>query len=125
MTKTIHIIAGPTASGKSALAIEYARKLNGAVVNVDSRQIYDGLPVLTAQPSEEDKEQVPHYLYGTLHPNEICSAGSWRETAIPLIENLLKDGVTPIITGGNGLYIKTLIEGLSPIRPALRFTSPM
>ncbi len=115
MTKTIHIIAGPTASGKSALAIERAKKLNGAIVNCDSRQIYHALPILSAQPSDEDKAVVPHYLYGTLHPNDTCSAGSWREMATPLIEKLLADGVTPIITGGNGLYIKTLIEGISPI----------
>lgn len=115
MTKTIHIIAGPTASGKSALAMERARALNGAVINCDSRQIYNDLPILTAQPSEEDKRQVPHYLYGTLHPNDICSAGSWREMVVPVIEKLLSENITPIITGGNGLYIKTLMEGISPI----------
>ncbi len=115
MTKTIHIIAGPTASGKSALAMKRAQELNGAVVNVDSRQIYNELRILTAQPSEKEKQQVSHYLYGTLHPNETCSAGTWREMAIPLIEKLLTDNVTPIITGGNGLYIKTLMEGISPI----------
>ena len=115
MSKTIHIIAGPTASGKSALAIERAKRLNGAIINCDSRQIYDALPILSAQPTDEEKEQVPHHLYGTLHPNDTCSAGSWREMATPLIEKLLNEGVTPIITGGNGLYIKTLIEGISPI----------
>lgn len=115
MTKTIHIIAGPTASGKSALAIERAIDLNGAVINCDSRQIYNALPILSAQPSEEDKRQVPHHLYGTAHPNETVSAGSWREMAVPLIEKLLAEGIAPIITGGNGLYIKTLMEGISPI----------
>lgn len=115
MSKTIHIIAGPTASGKSALAIEHAQKLGGAIINCDSRQIYDALPILSAQPSEEDKNTVPHHLYGTLHPNDLCSAGSWRDMAVPVIEKLLDDGVVPIITGGNGLYIKTLMEGISPI----------
>ncbi len=115
MTKAIHIIAGPTASGKSALAIERAKALNGAVINCDSRQIYNDLPILTAQPSEEDKRVVPHYLYGTLHPNEVCSAGSWRAMVVPLIEKLLNENTVPIITGGNGLYIKTLMEGISPI----------
>lgn len=115
MSKTIHIIAGPTASGKSALAIERALNLNGAIINCDSRQIYDALPILSAQPSGEDKEQAPHHLYGTLHPNDTCSAGSWREMATPLIEKLLAEGTLPIITGGNGLYIKTLMEGISPI----------
>ena len=112
---TIHIIAGPTAGGKSALAIKRAGELNGAIVNCDSRQIYDALPVLSAQPSIEDKAEAPHYLYGTVHPDETVSAGSWRGMAVPLIETLLAEGNPPIITGGNGLYIKTLMEGISPI----------
>ncbi len=115
MGKTIQIIAGPTASGKSAFAITRAMEVGGAIINCDSRQIYNALPILTAQPSEDDKKSTPHHLYGCLHPNEICSAGSWRERAIPLIHDLLDNNVTPIITGGNGLYIKTLIEGMSPI----------
>lgn len=115
MSINIHIIAGPTASGKSALAMERARELNGVIINCDSRQIYDDLPILTAQPTEEDKKTVPHELYGALHPNEPCSAGAWVKMAMPLIERLLGKGKTPIITGGNGLYIKALIEGLSPI----------
>lgn len=115
MTKTIHIIAGPTAGGKSAIALERANALNGAVVNVDSRQIYNELPILSAQPSKQDQEAAPHYLYGTLHPNELCSAGSWCRMAMPLISELLDKGITPIITGGNGMYIKALTEGMSPI----------
>lgn len=113
--KTIHIIAGPTASGKSKLAIERANALNGAIINCDSRQIYQDLPILTAQPSEDDKKLAPHYLYGVMPPNDVCSAGSWREMVTPIIEKLLAKCITPIITGGNGLYIKTLIEGISPI----------
>lgn len=113
--KTIHIIGGPTASGKSALAIDLAQKENGVVINCDSRQIYDDLPILTAQPSADDQKIVPHELYGTLHPNEPCSAGSWVKMVTPLIEKILNEGKAPIITGGNGLYIKALIEGLSPI----------
>jgi len=115
MGKTIHIIAGPTASGKSALAIWRAKDIGGEIINCDSRQIYNELPILSAQPSAEDKEQVPHHLYGTLSPDDTCSAGSWREMAVKLIEDLLEKDVTPIITGGNGLYIKTLMEGISPI----------
>jgi tRNA dimethylallyltransferase len=115
MAKTIQIIAGPTASGKSALAITRARLLDGEIVNCDSRQIYNELPILSAQPTEDDKAHVAHHLYGTLSPNENCSAGSWREMAMPLIEDILARGKVPIITGGNGLYIKTLMEGISPI----------
>jgi tRNA dimethylallyltransferase len=116
MTKhAIYIIAGPTASGKSAHALELAAKHNGVIINSDSMQVYDGLPILTAQPSQEDKNQTPHMLYGALHPNESCSAGNWREMVEPLIHDTLAQGKTPIIVGGSGLYIKALIEGLSPM----------
>lgn len=115
MPKTIHIVAGPTASGKSAYAVGLAQKLDGVIINCDSMQIYDGLPILSAQPSEEDKRTVPHELYGVLHPNEDCSAGIWREMAVPVIERILQKNKTSIVVGGTGLYIKVLIEGLSPI----------
>ena len=115
MAKTVHIIAGPTAGGKSALAIKRALELDGEIVNCDSRQIYNELPILSAQPSASDKAQAPHHLYGTLSPNEICSAGRWREMVMPLIDDILERDKIPVITGGNGLYIKTLMEGISPI----------
>lgn len=111
----IHIIAGPTASGKSARAIELAKECDGVIINCDSMQIYDGLHLLTAQPPKEDLEQVPHMLYSHLHPNDTCSAGTWRETVEPLINKILEQGQTPIITGGSGLYIKALTHGLSPM----------
>ncbi len=113
--KTIHIIGGPTASGKSAHAIALAEKLDGVIINADSMQIYDGLPTLTAQPSEQDKTICPHLLYGALHPNEACSAGNWREMVEPLIVKTLEKEKTPIIVGGSGLYIHALTDGLSPI----------
>lgn len=111
----IHIVAGPTASGKSARALELASSLNGVIVNCDSIQIYDGLPILTAQPDSQDKASAPHKLYGTLHPDEVCSAGNWREMVIPLITDILAAGQAPIVVGGTGLYIRALMEGLSPI----------
>lgn len=111
----IHIVAGPTASGKSAKALELARVLDGVVINCDSLQIYGALPILSAQPSAADHDAAPHRLYGALHPNEVCSAGNWREKAIPAIEEVLSAGKAPIICGGTGLYIKALTEGLSPI----------
>ncbi|HBR69125.1 MAG TPA: tRNA (adenosine(37)-N6)-dimethylallyltransferase MiaA [Rhodospirillaceae bacterium] len=114
-TKTIRIVAGPTASGKSARALELAGAENGVVINCDSMQLYDGLPILTAQPSEEDKAKAPHLLYGALHPGDMCSAGDWCKLVRPLIEKTLQEGRTPIIVGGTGLYIKALMEGLSPI----------
>ncbi|HPD83723.1 MAG: tRNA (adenosine(37)-N6)-dimethylallyltransferase MiaA [Alphaproteobacteria bacterium] len=113
--QTIHVIGGPTASGKSACALEFATKYDGVIINADSMQVYDGLPILTAQPSAQDKALCPHLLYGALHPNESCSAGNWKEMVEPIIHALLCDGKTPIIVGGSGLYIKALVEGLSPI----------
>lgn len=113
--QTIHVIAGPTASGKSARALELAEESNGVIINCDSIQIYDGLHLLTAQPPKEDLERAPHKLYSALHPNEACSAGNWRELVEPVIQETLKKGKTPIIVGGSGLYIRALTDGLSPI----------
>jgi len=109
------VIGGPTASGKSALALELAAEKDGIIINADSMQIYDGLHQLTAQPPREDLKAAPHKLYAALHPNETCSAGNWRELAEPVIHQTLLEGKTPIIVGGSGLYIKSLMEGLSPI----------
>jgi tRNA dimethylallyltransferase len=113
--QTIHIIAGPTASGKSARALEVALAEDGEIVNCDSMQVYDDLPLLTAQPPAEDRDVVPHHLYGALHPNDVCSAGNWREMAEPLLHDILETNKTPIVVGGSGLYIKALMEGLSPM----------
>lgn len=115
MAHTIHIVAGPTASGKSARALQLARDQNGVIINCDSMQIYDALPILSAQPTEADKINIPHHLYGHLAPAEICSAGHWARLAKPLIEGALANNQTPIICGGTGLYIKALTKGLSPI----------
>lgn len=111
----VHVVAGPTASGKSALAIQLAKQYDGVIINADSMQIYDGLPILTAQPPIEDLRKVPHEFYGTLHPDKNCSAGNWREMVEPRISALLKQNKTPIITGGSGLYLNALLYGLSPM----------
>lgn len=115
MTAIIHVIAGPTASGKSALAIEKAQQLNGVVINADALQIYNALPLLTAQPSPTDQAQVPHKLYGTLNPTEICSATQWVAMAVTAIADALHNGLTPIVVGGTGFYLKALMQGLSDI----------
>jgi tRNA dimethylallyltransferase len=111
----IHIIAGPTASGKSGLALKLAHEHNGVIINCDSMQVYDALHVLTAQPSKDDRAVIPHKLYSVLQPDEECSAGIWRDMAEAEIENAITEDRTPIICGGTGLYIKVLMEGLSPI----------
>lgn len=112
---SIDIIAGPTASGKSALALQRAADTNGVIINCDSMQIYEDLPILAAQPSDQDKQAAPHKLYGLLKADQPCSAGHWRKLAIPLIEQAIEEGKRPIICGGTGLYIKALTDGLSPM----------
>jgi tRNA dimethylallyltransferase len=112
---TIHIVAGPTAGGKSAYALKLAREKNGVIINCDSMQIFDGLHVLTAQPPAEDLAAAPHKLYSALKAGKHCSAGIWQELATKEIETALANGQTPIICGGTGLYIRVLMEGLSPM----------
>ncbi len=113
----IKVIAGPTASGKSARALEAARACDGVIINVDALQIYDALPLLTARPAPEDLTQAPHLLYAAIPPTQICSATRWTEMAVAAIKQTLTQGRTPILVGGTGLYLKTLMEGLSPVPP--------
>lgn len=113
--QTVFVIGGPTASGKSGLALALAERVNGAVINGDSMQIYRGLPMLTAQPSSEDCSIVPHRLYNSLSPDDICSAGLWRDMALDEIAEVQALGKTPVIVGGTGFYLKSLLKGLSPI----------
>lgn len=109
------VIGGPTASGKSSLALEVARRLNGIVLNADSMQIYEGLPILTAQPSQSDRQERPHILYEALSPDDVCSAARWRKMALAEIEKAHAQDLLPVVTGGTGFYLKTLLEGISPI----------
>lgn len=109
------IIAGPTASGKSGLALAIAREFGGVVINADSMQVYDALPLLTARPSEADMTSAPHRLYGVLAPSELCSAARWGEMAAAEMGAAWGTGKLPILTGGTGLYLKAAMEGLSPI----------
>jgi tRNA dimethylallyltransferase len=111
----ILIIAGPTASGKSGLALAAAGKFDGVIINCDSMQVYRELRLITARPSTEDEAKAPHKLYGMISAAESCSAGVWREFAVPEIEACWQAGKLPIITGGTGLYIKALMEGLTEI----------
>ncbi|MCH7225321.1 tRNA (adenosine(37)-N6)-dimethylallyltransferase MiaA [Haloferula sp. A504] len=110
-------ICGPTASGKSTLALELAGKLGGEIVNADAFQLYRGAPVLTAAPSAAELETVPHHLYGVLDPTEACDAMRYREMALPVIEEIRGRGLHPIVTGGSGLYLKFLSHGPSPLPP--------
>lgn len=109
------IVAGPTASGKSRLALDVAKALDGTVINADSMQLYRELCILTARPSAEDEAAVPHRLYGVVPASEACSAGRWRARAVTEIERARAAGRLPIVVGGTGLYLKALTQGLAPV----------
>lgn len=113
--KPVLIIAGPTASGKSAMAVDVAEEFSGVVINADSMQVYEQLDVLSARPSGPDLDRAPHRLYGVIDAAESCSAGHWRGMAAQEIDAAWADQRLPIVVGGTGLYLKALIEGLSPI----------
>ena len=107
------LIAGPTASGKSALALEIAERLGGVIVNADSMQVFAGWRILTARPTPEDAARAPHALYGHVAQEAEYSAGHWLRDVAPLLEG----GARPIIVGGTGLYFAALTEGLAEIPP--------
>jgi len=107
------LITGPTASGKSALAVELARAHGGVVINADSMQVYDTLRVLTARPSQADMEGIPHHLYGHVPAAQAYSTGVWLREAAALVERLRDEGRMPVFVGGTGLYFKALTGGLS------------
>jgi tRNA dimethylallyltransferase len=109
------IIAGPTASGKSGFGLAVAKELDGVIINADSLQIYNGLPTLTAQPSQQERAEIPHRLYGTLAPDDACNAQRWQKLAVQEMGNAAQEKKTPIILGGTGLYIKALVSGFSAI----------
>lgn len=109
------LIAGPTASGKSALAAALAAEVNGEVINADSMQVYRELRVLTARPSDEEAATAPHRLYGHVPAAEAYSAGRFAEEAARELVSVTASGRIPIFVGGTGLYFRVLLEGLSPI----------
>lgn len=112
------LIAGPTASGKSALALALARRLGGAVVNADSMQVYREAPIVTAHPTAAEQAAVPHRLYGHVRGEEAYSVGRYLEDVRAVLADLDAVGMVAIVTGGTGLYFKALLEGLSPV-PAI------
>jgi len=115
MEKKIIIIGGPTAGGKSKFALKLARKMGTVIINADSQQVYRELPILTAHPKEEEKKEVPHFLYGFLSVREKFSAGIWLENAIRNINEAHAKNLTPILVGGTGLYLKSLMHGIASI----------
>jgi len=115
MAQRVLIIAGPTAGGKSALALDVAEAFSGTVINADSMQVYRELRILTARPSRQDEARAPHKLFGVLSARERCSAGRWLKMARAEIEAARGAGRLPVVVGGTGLYIKALTEGLAPV----------
>lgn len=116
MTRAL-LIMGPTASGKSALALALAERLSGEIVNADSMQVYAGLRVLTARPTEAEEARAPHHLYGHVDPAERYSVGRWLREALAAIAEISARGRTPILAGGTGLYFTALTRGLAEIPP--------
>ncbi|MHC8510106.1 MAG: tRNA (adenosine(37)-N6)-dimethylallyltransferase MiaA [Rhodospirillales bacterium] len=108
------IVTGPTAGGKSALAVDLAETLGGAVINADSMQVYAELRVLTARPSPAEEARAPHRLYGVLAASERCSAGRWARLARAEAEDIWASGLAPVFCGGTGFYLEALMQGLSP-----------
>jgi len=111
------LIAGPTASGKSRLAIEIATLRNGVVINADSMQVYAELRAVTARPSAEDEARVPHRLYGYVPARTRYSVGQWLVDVAALLDEARGHAMLPILVGGTGLYFKALTEGLATIPP--------
>ena len=128
MSKTelpkVAIVAGPTASGKSALALALAEKIHGAIINADSAQVYRDLRIVTARPSPEEEARAPHRLFGHVDAADIdYSAARWAAEARVEIDRAVAAGNLPILVGGTGLYLRTLIDGIAPvpeIDPAIR-----
>jgi tRNA dimethylallyltransferase len=112
---SVIVVTGPTGSGKSALAFALAKLRGGTVINTDAMQTYDAFPVLTAQPTAEERAAVPHRLYGVLPLSETLSAARWRDMAAAEIAESRKTGRLPILCGGSGLYLRALMQGFSAI----------
>ncbi|HEY6833203.1 MAG TPA: tRNA (adenosine(37)-N6)-dimethylallyltransferase MiaA, partial [Pseudolabrys sp.] len=111
------LIAGPTASGKSALALHFAERLGGVVINADSMQVYRDLRVITARPTPEEAAAAPHRLYGEVDAAENYSVGRWCRDIAMVIEEVTAQGRLPILVGGTGLYYKALLTGLAAVPP--------
>ena len=122
MKPKVALIAGPTASGKSDLAVrlalaEQAAGRSAVVINADSAQVYADLAVLSARPDEDEMQGVPHRLFGTWDGATACSAADWADAAKAEIARAHADGALPILVGGTGLYIRTLLDGIAPVPP--------
>ena len=108
-------VVGPTASGKTELAIEIARQLNTEIVSADARQVFKGMAIGTAQPTQEERQAVLHHLVDFLDPTELYSAGSFERDAVPILDELCREKGAAVLAGGSGMYIKAALEGLDSL----------
>ncbi len=115
MKKIIYFITGPTASGKSKFAIDLSKKINGEIINADSMQIYKELKIISARPTTADKKKINHHLYGYVSGDQRYNVEKWCNDAVKKVDFLNRKNITPIFVGGTGLYIHTLINGISSI----------
>ncbi len=113
--KRLGLIAGPTGSGKTALALHLAERQDVTIINADSAQVYADLPILSAQPTLVEMASAPHRLFGYLDGREACSAARWAADALLEIETAWASSRLPLLVGGTGLYLRTLLEGIAPI----------
>ncbi len=114
-SKRALLIAGPTASGKSAIAAELAGRLKGVIINADALQVYGALRILSARPDAEEEVRLPHRLFGHVDASERYSVGRWLEDVGPVLEAVWAADQVPVLVGGTGLYFKALEEGLAPV----------
>ncbi len=115
MKPRVVVIAGPTAAGKSAAALDLARRANGTIINADASQLYADLRIVTARPSPADEAEVPHLLYGVIDGADGCDAARWAGFARAAITKTVAAGRLPIVTGGSGLYLRALLDGIAEV----------
>ena len=115
MIKTIFVIAGPTATGKSKFSINLAKKINGTIINSDSMQVYKNLDIITARPEKKEMNNIDHFLYGYVDGSKRYNVEKWCKEASKIIDKTFEKNTTPILVGGTGLYINTLINGIIDI----------
>jgi tRNA dimethylallyltransferase len=108
-------LAGPTASGKSGLAVAIGQQCNGAIINTDSMQVYAGIPIISAAPDETEQNGVPHYLFGQIDPAQRYSQADWLKAATDTVASIRANGQIPILVGGTGFYFKAATEGIVPM----------
>lgn len=113
--KTVLVIGGPTASGKSGLAVETALKYNGVVINADAMQVYQNIPIITAAPTAQDRAQAEHLLYEIYPPDVKGNVADWLDKAVEAIQESWANKSLPIVVGGTGFYLDALVKGCSPI----------